>query len=43
MIDKVTAADVLRVAQDIFRNEKLNMAIIGPHTNDKQLIRSLFL
>jgi predicted Zn-dependent peptidase len=39
MIDKVTAADVLRVAQDIFRNEKLNMAIIGPHINSKQLAK----
>jgi predicted Zn-dependent peptidase len=30
-IDAVTADDVLRVAQDIFRNEKLNLALIGPH------------
>ena len=37
MIDRVTSADILRVAQDIFVNKKLNMAIIGPHTNDKKL------
>lgn len=37
MIDRVTSADILRVAEDIFVNKKLNMAIIGPHTNDKRL------
>ena len=30
-IDAVTAADVLRVAKDIFQNRRLNLAIIGPH------------
>lgn len=30
-IDAVTSDDVLRVARDIFRNEKLNLAVIGPH------------
>jgi predicted Zn-dependent peptidase len=30
-IDKVTAADLQRVAKDIFRTEKLNLAVIGPH------------
>ncbi len=30
-IDAVTVDDVLRVAKDIFVNEKLNLAIIGPH------------
>jgi len=29
-IDKVTAADLQRVARDIFRPEKLNLALIGP-------------
>ncbi len=43
MIDRVTAQDVLRVAQDIFINKKLNMAIIGPHANGKQLVKSLSL
>ncbi len=31
-IDKVTASDIQRVARDIFRSDKLNLAIIGPHT-----------
>lgn len=30
-IDSVTAQDVLRIAKDIFRNDKLNLAVIGPH------------
>lgn len=29
-IDKVTAEDVVRVARDIFRPERMNLAIIGP-------------
>ncbi len=29
-IDKVTANDILKVAKDIFRPEKLNLALIGP-------------
>lgn len=31
-IDTVTAADVQRVAKDLLKSEKLNLAIIGPHT-----------
>jgi predicted Zn-dependent peptidase len=34
-VDAVTAADVQRVATDIFRTEKLNLAVIGPHMNSK--------
>ncbi len=30
-IAKVTAQDVRRVARDIFRNNKLNLALIGPN------------
>ena len=29
-IDKVTSDDIMRVAKDIIRNEKLNLALIGP-------------
>ncbi len=36
-IDAVTSGDVLRVAKDIFRKEKLNLAIVGPHKNDKKI------
>lgn len=37
MINKVTANDVLRVAQDIFKPGKLNLAVIGPHKDGKKL------
>ncbi len=30
LIDKVTIADIQRVGRDIFKNEKLNLALIGP-------------
>jgi len=30
-IEKVTAEDIMRVAQDIFIPEKLNLAVVGPH------------
>ncbi len=30
LLDKVTVDDVQRVAKDIFKNEKLNLALIGP-------------
>ncbi len=36
-IDKVTAADVLRVAKAIFVNQKLNLAVVGPHAHQKAL------
>jgi len=36
-IDKVSADDILRVAKDIFKNEKLNLALIGPHKKSKEL------
>lgn len=37
-IDKVTAADIKRVACDILRTEKLNLAIIGPHLEKEKFI-----
>jgi len=40
-IDKVTQADILRVAKDIFRNNKLNLAVIGPHKNLKNFDKIL--
>jgi predicted Zn-dependent peptidase len=40
-IDKVTSEDVLRVAKDIFKNEKLNLTVIGPHKNGRELERVL--
>lgn len=37
-IDEVTTSDVKRVAQDIFQGKKLNVAIIGPHRNNKKIL-----
>jgi predicted Zn-dependent peptidase len=42
-IDKVKKDDILRVARDIFRNENLNLAIIGPIEDKKYLERILKL
>jgi predicted Zn-dependent peptidase len=42
-IDKVTPRDILRIAKDIFRPEKLNLAVVGPHKNDKKLEKILKL
>ena len=42
-IDKVTPGDILRVAKDIFRNETLNLAVIGPHKETKKLTKILKL
>lgn len=42
LIDKVTADDVLRVAKDIFKPEKLNLAVIGPY-KDKERFQRLLL
>lgn len=36
-IDAVEVDDILRVAKDIFKNNKLNCAIVGPHKNIKKL------
>ncbi|RJQ34824.1 insulinase family protein [Candidatus Parcubacteria bacterium] len=36
-IDAVSAADVQRVAKDIFKTNSLNLAIIGPHLHRKEL------
>lgn len=43
MIDRVTAEDVRRVAQDIFTDKRLNMAVIGPHAHHKELEKLLSL
>ena len=42
-IRAVTAEDIKRVAEDIFVNEKTNLALIGPHQDkDKLALRLLF-
>ncbi len=40
-IDKVTANDILKVAKDIFRPEKLNLALIGPFEDKSRFIKLL--
>ena len=36
--EAVTAKDIQRVAQNIFRNERLNLAIVGPHRQIEEKI-----
>ncbi len=41
-IDKVSAEDILNTAKDIFKSEKLNLALIGPFkdkTKFQQLLK----
>lgn len=40
-IDEVTASDVQRVAKDILQSSKLNLAIIGPHAREGELLKLL--
>jgi len=42
-IDKVTRNDILKVAQDIFKPQKLNLALIGPFKNKEKIQRLLKL
>ena len=41
LIDKVSADDILRVAKDVFRQDRLNLAVIGPHKNSEKLKKEL--
>jgi len=40
-IDKITAEDILAVAKDVFKPEKLNLAIIGPFKDKEKFKRLL--
>lgn len=40
-IDKVTVSDILRVAKDIFKENTLNLVVIGPHRDEKTLEKLL--
>jgi predicted Zn-dependent peptidase len=40
-IDAVTASDIQRVARDIFHTIKLNLAIIGPHSENEKFAELL--
>ena len=42
MIDKVTVSDIKKVAEDIFKNDRLNLAVIGPfEEKEKKKLQSL--
>jgi predicted Zn-dependent peptidase len=36
-VDKVTGAQIQRVAKDIFKTDRLNLTVVGPHKNKKAL------
>jgi len=40
-VDKVSQRDIRRVAKSIFRNEKMNLAAIGPF-GDKKFLEKVF-
>ncbi len=40
-IDNVTSDDILRVSKDIFKNKKINLAILGPISNKEKLEKML--
>ena len=40
-IDAVTATDVARVAQNLFCQDKLKLALVGPHRSDKSFLKLL--
>lgn len=42
-IDKITREDILNVSKDIFKPEKLNLAIIGPYEDQKKFEKILKL
>ena len=37
-IEKVTAKDIQKVAQEILKNEGLNLAIVGPFKDEKEFL-----
>jgi predicted Zn-dependent peptidase len=38
-IDKVSQNDILKLAREIFRPEKLNLALIGPKEVKKEILK----
>jgi len=41
LIDKVTVADIRRIAQDVLVEDKLKIAIIGPYADEKHFVEML--
>ena len=42
-LDRVTAADLSKVANDMFINERMSLAVIGPFKDSKEFSKQLFL
>lgn len=42
-IKKISAKDIKNIANEIFKNNKTNLAIIGPHKDDKDLLKLINL
>lgn len=40
-VDAVTLDDILRVSKDVFENNKLNVAVVGPHKNSAKIKKIL--
>ena len=40
-VDKVTAGQLQKAARDMFKTTRLNLAVIGPHKNKKELLKLL--
>ena len=36
-IDEITPSDILEIARNIFKPEKLNLTIIGPHKDEPRI------
>ena len=36
LINKITADDIMRISKEVFKNEKLNMVLIGPYDEKQQ-------
>ena len=42
-VNSVTVEDVLRIANNIFKNDRLNLAVVGPNRSQGKLEASLTL
>jgi len=40
-IAKVTQDDILKVAREVFKPERLNLALIGPHKEKEKILKVL--
>ncbi|MFZ2390540.1 MAG: insulinase family protein, partial [Minisyncoccales bacterium] len=40
-IDKVSVKDIMKIAKDVFKNEKLNLAIIGPYKGKEEEFKKI--